>query len=278
MSLLSRMRALRRRASRHAPDAMAPPAPDAASGAERTSSARAEQVEDELAEFARLAPMNLLASTLAHELGQPLAAVANYVSGAHRLITEGDAPKMHLIEEALTAAAAANQRSSDIVRSMRSMISSGGVNRQAENLVNVIQRASLLAMADNEDADIDYRIDVDPDVDTVYVDRVQLEQILINLLRNARDAIAPMPVRRIALAASRAGSEVNISVSDSGPGVAPELVDKLFQVFKSTKREGLGIGLLICRTMVEANGGRIGYAPAPGGGAYFTVTLPEGPV
>jgi two-component system, LuxR family, sensor kinase FixL len=235
---------------------------------------RVQDLENELAQFARLAPMNLLASTLAHELGQPLAAVANYVSGAHRLIMEGDAPKLHLIEQALTAAAVANQRSSDIVRSMRSMIADGCVHRQPESVVSLIERASLLAMADVDDHAIDFRVEIDRDVDTIYVDRIQVEQVFINLLRNAVDAIAPMPVRKITLAARLTGAEVNINLSDSGPGVAPEIQDKLFYAFNSTKRDGLGVGLSICRTMVEANGGRISYGPAPGGGACFTVCLP----
>ncbi len=265
---------MRRRALGQRSDQVAGKASDTSDKLNELTEERVQVLENELAEFTRLAPMTLLASTLAHELGQPLAAVANYVSGAHRLIKEGSAPKMHLVEEALSAAAAANQRSSDIVRSMRSIISGGSANRQPENLVSLVERVSLLAMAQTDDFGVDYRIDIDRGVETVFVDRVQLEQILINLLRNAIDAVAAQPVRRITLAARQVGPDVHISVSDSGPGVAPEIEGKLFRAMRSTKTDGLGVGLSICRTMAEANGGAIRYAPAPGGGACFTVTLP----
>lgn len=268
MTLIGRMRSLRRRALGQKSDQGAGHKPN------DLNEDRVQLLENELAEFTRLAPMNLLASTLAHELGQPLAAVANYVSGAHRLIKEGSTPPMHLIEEALSAAAAANQRSSDIVRSMRSIISGGSASRQPENLASLVERVSLLAMAETDDFGVDYQVEIDRNVETVYVDRVQLEQILINLLRNAIDAVAQQPVRRISLAARRVGPQVDISVSDSGPGVAPDIEDRLFRAMKSTKSDGLGVGLSICRTMAEANGGTIKYAPMPEGGACFTVSLP----
>jgi PAS domain S-box-containing protein len=235
---------------------------------------RVQRLEFELAHFARVAAMNSLASTLAHELSQPLAAVANYVSGAQRLIRSGSTANLLQISEALTSAAAATQRSGEIVRGMRSMVAKGGVDRQPENVARLIERAGLLAMADAKANGIDYRIEIDPDVDTAWVDRIQLEQVFINLLRNAVEAVATMPVRTIALKACLAGSEVHISVSDSGPGVAPEIIGNLFGAFNSTKPDGLGVGLSICRTIVEANGGRILYAANPANGACFTVCVP----
>jgi PAS domain S-box-containing protein len=235
---------------------------------------RVQRLEFELAHFARVAAMNSLASTLAHELSQPLAAVANYVSGAQRLIGSADTSKLQQVSEALMAAAAATQRSGEIVRGMRSMVAKGGVNRQPENVARLIERAGLLAMADAKAKAIDYRIEIDPDVDTVWVDRIQLEQVFINLLRNAVEAVATMPVRTVTLQARLEGTEVHISVSDSGPGVAPEIAENLFGAFNSTKPDGLGVGLSICRTIIEANGGRIHYAKNPSNGACFTVCIP----
>ncbi len=235
---------------------------------------RVRRLEFELAHLARLAAMNSLASTLAHELSQPLAAVANYVSGAQRLLRRGGEAKLPLVGEALRSAAAATQRSGEIVRGMRSMVAKGGVNRRSERVAHLIERAGLLAMADAKALGIDYRIDIDPDVDTAYVDRVQLEQVFINLLRNAVEAVSNAPVRKIALTARTSGAEVHISVSDSGPGVAPEVLENLFGAFNSTKPDGLGVGLSICRTIVEANGGRVLYAQAPESGARFTVCVP----
>lgn len=235
---------------------------------------RVQRLELELAHFARVAAMNSLASTLAHELSQPLAAVANYVSGAQRLMRSGGASKLHQVSDALISAAAATQRSGEIVRGMRSMVAKGGVNRQPENVARLIERAGLLAMADAKAKDIDYRVEIDPEVDTAWVDRIQLEQVFINLLRNAVEAVANMPVRKITLKACLEGTEVHISVSDTGPGVAPEIIDNLFGAFNSTKPDGLGVGLSICRTIIEANGGRIHYAKNPENGACFTVCVP----
>ncbi len=235
---------------------------------------RVQRLELELAHFARVAAMNSLASTLAHELSQPLAAVANYVSGAQRLLRSGGDARIDQVVEALRSAAAATQRSGEIVRGMRSMVAKGGVNRRSEHVVRLIERAGLLAMADAKAHGIDYSIDIEPDVDTVYVDRVQLEQVFINLLRNAVEAVSNAAVRRIALRAQKNDTEVHISISDTGPGVAPEVLDNLFGAFNSTKPDGLGVGLSICRTIVEANGGRVLYAQTPENGACFTVCVP----
>ena len=235
---------------------------------------RVQRLELELAHFARVAAMNSLASTLAHELSQPLAAVANYVSGAQRLIRSGGTSKLQRLSEALTSAAAATERSGEIVRGMRSMVAKGGVDRHPENVARLIERAGLLALTDAKANGIDYRIEIDPDVDTAWVDRIQLEQVFINLLRNAAEAVATMPVRTITLRACLEGPEVHVSVSDSGPGVAPEIIGNLFVAFNSTKPDGLGVGLSICRTIVEANGGRILYAANPANGACFTVCVP----
>ena len=238
------------------------------------SEQRVQRLELELAHFARVAAMNSLASTLAHELSQPLAAVANYVSGAQQLIRSASTSNLQRVSDALLSAAAATQRSSDIVHGMRSMVAKGGGNRQAENVARLIERAGLLAMADAKAKDIDYRIEIEPDVDTAWVDRIQLEQVFINLLRNAVEAVADMPVREITLKARLEGPEVHISVSDSGPGVAPEIIENLFGAFNSTKADGLGVGLSICRTIVEANGGQIVYDSNAAHGACFTVCVP----
>ena len=154
------------------------------------------------------------------------------------------------------------------------MVAKGSGNRQPENVARLIERSSLLAMADAKAKDIDYRVEIDPDVDTAWVDRIQLEQVFINLLRNAVEAVANMPVREIILKARLEGLEVHISVSDSGPGVAPEIIENLFGAFNSTKVDGLGVGLSICRTIVEANGGQIVYERNPANGACFTVCVP----
>jgi len=238
------------------------------------SEQRVQRLELELAHFARVAAMNSQASTRAPELSQPLAAVANYVSGAQQLIRSASTSNLQRVSDALLSAAAATQRSSEIVHGMRSMVAKGGGNRRAENVARLIERAGLLAMADAKAKDIDYRIEIEPDVDTAWVDRIQLEQVFINLLRNAVEAVADMPVREITLKARLEGPEVHISVSDSGPGVAPEIIENLFGAFNSTKADGLGVGLSICRTIVEANGGQIVYDSNAAHGACFTVCVP----
>jgi two-component system, LuxR family, sensor kinase FixL len=235
--------------------------------------AEAEQrrLEAELAHVSRLSEMGAMASTLAHELNQPLTAVTNYLRGARRLLTEaGGGPALEAIGHAEEGA----QRAGRIVRRLRDLVEKGHVERRRESLPELIEEASVIGFVDEAARGVSHRFAFDPAARWVEADRVQVQQVLINLIRNAVDAMEGER-REVTIATTPRGDLVEVSVADTGPGIAPELGEALFSPFAGTKEEGMGIGLSISRTIVEAHGGRIWAEPAPGGGALFRFTLPK---
>jgi two-component system sensor kinase FixL len=219
--------------------------------------------------------MATMASTLAHDLNQPLTTIVNYVSGVERLLAADDvADKLPMAIDALAKAKESGLLGGEIIRRMREMLAKGVTTRRPENLASLIEDACKLSIDSPLTAGIDLRIDLDPDVRTIEVDRIQIQQVLIALLRNAVEATESAADRVIVITARRVASNIEISVADTGTGVAPGVLSRLFESFNTTKSAAAGVGLSISRTIVEAHFGRISYAPTPAGGACFTVTLP----
>jgi two-component system sensor kinase FixL len=233
------------------------------------------RMEAELIHVSRLSAMGTMASTLAHELNQPLTAAANFISGARRLATNVPDQPADLLE-ALQAAEGSARRAGEIVRRLRDLVSRGTVATAVEHLPRLIEEAGVLAFLDGESLGIAHRVSLDPAAKWVQVDRVQIQQVLINLIRNSVDAMAQSERREI-LISTRAvpGELVEIQVADTGTGIAAGHLDRLFSQFMTTKRNGMGIGLPISRTIVEAHGGTIWGENRPGGGAVFSFTLPR---
>jgi len=234
---------------------------------------RFQHVQSELAHVSRLSSMGEVASALAHELNQPLSATANYIQGSLRLLAQDPVDKP-VIADALKIASEQMFRAGDIIRRLRDFVAKGETERRLENLPQLLEEAGALAMVGAKDRGVRLRFDIAPGVDLVLVDKVQIQQVVLNLMRNAVEAMAGSSRRELVVAAAGAENHmVMVSVIDSGVGIGPEIADQLFQPFVTTKQEGMGVGLSISRTIIEAHGGRIWVEPAPGGGTAFHFTV-----
>lgn len=235
--------------------------------------ARLQELQDDLLHVSRLRAMGQMAAALAHELNQPLTATSNYVRAAMRLL-ETDAPDLARIRQALTLAADQTARSGEIIRRLRSFVARGEVMRQPQLVHKLIEEASALALVGAKERGIDVRLDVPGDLPVVLADRVQVQQVLLNLIRNAIEAMEDGSLRVLTISATRWESMVALSVADTGSGIPAAIEAQLFQPFVTTKQEGMGIGLSVCRTIVEAHGGRLWVEPNPAGGSIFRFTIP----
>ena len=232
------------------------------------------RMQNELIHVSRLSAMGAMASTLAHELNQPLAAISNFLSGARRLAGKEKGAHPELVG-ALEAAASGAQRAGEIVRRLRELVSRGATSMQSEPLPKLIEEASVLGFVDAGLLGIRHRLELDPSALWVLADRVQIQQVLINLIRNAIEAMEHSREREILISTRAEADWIEVSVADTGPGIAPEHLDTLFSQFMTTKTGGMGIGLPISRTIVELHGGQIWAENRPEGGALFHFTLPK---
>jgi two-component system sensor kinase FixL len=239
---------------------------------------RLQDLQSELAHVGRVSEMGTLASSLAHELNQPLTAVANYCQSARDLLDQDpDAETLEMIKEALDEAAQQAIRAGQIVRRLRDFMSTGETERRIESLQRLINEANALALVGSREYGIDVQLELDPAADTVLVDRIQIQQVLVNLIRNAIDAMMDTQVRSLTLRTESAGQGlVEVTIEDTGSGISDAIAAQLFQPFVTSKQNGMGIGLSICRTIIEAHGGRIWFDPAANGGTAFHFTVPSG--
>ena len=231
---------------------------------------RLAELQAELVHVSRVSDLGQMLSALAHEVTQPLTAISNYVSGIRRLLTPDTPP---LIGQAIDRIAEQGERARGIVQSLRSMVKKESRGLQPENLHTMIHEIGTLALA-GSDRSVDLKVDVEPEAAHVHVDKVMIQQVLLNLMRNAVEAMDGSPVRRLEVAASRRGERVEVLVADSGPGLPLSVQSRLFQPFVTTKSEGLGIGLSICRAIVESHGGELAAESSDDAGTTFRFTIP----
>ena len=237
--------------------------------------ARLQELQSELVHVSRLTAMGEMASALAHELNQPLSAIANYLRGSRRLLEKGDPADVPRLAEALDKAGAQAIRAGDVIRRLRDFIGRGESERRIESISKLIEEASALALVGVKELGVRVTMQFDPHADLVLADRVQIQQVVINLLRNAVDAMRGAQVAELRVRAAAQGDGFTvISVSDTGSGMTEEVKRRLFEPFMTTKKDGMGVGLSICRTIVEAHGGSIWAANNQGPGATFAFTLP----
>jgi two-component system sensor kinase FixL len=241
----------------------------------REAEARLQDLQSELAHMSRLTAMGEMATALAHELNQPLAAITNYLRGSQRLLEKGDPAETPRLADALAKAGDQALRAGEVVRRLRGFVGRGETERRLEKVSDLVEAASALALVGVEASGVCVRLELDPRADLVLADRVQIQQVLVNLLRNAVEAMrgAAAAELRVRTAAGAEGF-VAISVTDTGPGVSDAIQDRLFEPFMTTKKDGMGVGLSICRTIVEAHGGTIWARNDEGAGATFAFTLP----
>lgn len=234
---------------------------------------RLQELQAELIHISRLTAMGEMASTLAHELNQPLSAISNYLKGARRIL-DGPVETSTLVAEALDKASEQSLRAGQIISRLRNFVARGEAERKVESLSKLLEEASALALVGAKDQGVKVRFDLDTEHDLIFADKVQIQQVVLNLIRNAIEAMAESQTRQMVISSVADGNRmVKISVSDTGSGLSPDILPQLFQPFVTTKMHGMGVGLSISKTIIETHGGRLWAEPNPGGGTVFHLTL-----
>jgi len=236
---------------------------------------RLQELQSELAYMSRLTAMGEMGSTLAHEINQPLTAIASYLKGCGLILDRMQGDEVEALRHAVDEAAEEALRAGEVIRQLREFVARGESEHRIEDLQRLIEEASALGLVGAKEKGIQVDFDLPTGSPQVIVNRIQIQQVLINLLRNAAEAMQGIEQRVLTLRAQivQEGTMVQVSVTDTGSGIAPEVLSKLFTPFTTTKKSGMGVGLSICRTIVESHGGKIWAESAPGGGTAFHFTL-----
>ncbi len=242
---------------------------------QQMTESRLKELQSEVTHMSRFTALGEMASTLAHEINQPLTAINNYLKGCQRLLERIEGESAIVLRDAVGKAADQALRAGHIIRRLREFVARGESDRRIESLPKLIEDASTLALIGAKENGVGVTFRLDPEAEHVLADRIQIQQVLVNLIRNAIEIMIESPSRReLEIATvSNADETVEVSVSDTGTGLAPEVAEQLFQPFVTTKSKGMGLGLSICRTIVEAHGGKIWVDAKPGGGCVFRFTL-----
>ncbi|WP_207461842.1 PAS domain-containing sensor histidine kinase [Azospirillum sp. SYSU D00513] len=248
---------------------------------------RMQELQSELLHVSRVSAMGQMSATLAHELNQPLTAVINYVKATGRLLErlggqtaggqEGgpDGAVVAKVRETMDKAASQAARAGQIIRRLRNFVEKGHPERRPESLNKVVEEASALALVGAKESNVRVRMNLLPDDPSVLIDKIQVQQVLLNLVRNAVEAMAACDRRELTIATAQdpdTAGLLRVTVSDTGPGLAPEVAAQLFQPFVTTKQKGMGLGLSICRSIIDAHGGSLWQERTSDGTAFhFTV-------
>lgn len=236
---------------------------------------RLQELQSELLHVSRLSEMGQMGSTLAHEVNQPLTAATNYIAAARLMLTSGNAPIERTVA-VIDNVAAQIARAAQIISRLREFVKKGEAQQRAEDVTKVIEEASALAQIGAKERGVKVQLRCAPDLPTVLIDKVQIQQVIVNLMRNAIEAMETSERRELTIASEPDGpSRVTISIVDTGPGIASEVADRLFQPFVTTKAQGLGVGLSICRSIIEGHGGELAVEANPEGGTIFRFSLPR---
>jgi two-component system sensor kinase FixL len=235
---------------------------------------RLERVQQELMHVGRLSEMGQMGSTLAHELNQPLTAINNYLRAGTRMLEAMGVARSERVYEVMDKAGAQARRAGEIIRGLRQFVEKHETERRDEDIDKIVEEASALALLGARTGGVVVRIELSHERPTAFVDRIQIQQVVVNLVRNAVEAMGQSLEKRLTIATQRAGDGVTVSVTDSGPGIRSDIAERLFTPYVTTKEKGMGIGLSICRQIIDAHGGRIGVESMPTGGTRFFFTLP----
>lgn len=231
--------------------------------------------QERLEQTSRLITMGEMASSLAHELNQPLSAIANYCMGSVNRLRSGGCREEDLLA-AMEKASAQAERAGKIIRRTREFVKKSAPVRAPVALAEIVEEAIGFADIEARKAVVTLRVDVPAELPPVFADRIMIEQVVLNLVKNGIEAMQHTPPGRrvLHIAARPAGGMVEVAVADRGCGLSEAQVERLFTPFFTTKPEGMGMGLNICRSIVEYHDGRLWVEPDPGGGSVFRFTLP----
>lgn len=235
---------------------------------------RLRELQDELLQISRVSGMGQMASSLAHELNQPLTAVSSLMQASRRMLERGDQTALERARDALERAAQQALRAGEIIKRLREFAARGDTEKIVTPVDVILSEAIALARISNKFGSTKVEVYLQ-DTPAVVVDKIQIQQVVLNLLRNGLEAMDGMDNPALTVSATRADDMVEISVADVGPGLSPEVKERLFRPFVTTKQHGMGVGLAICRTIVEAHGGHLYAEENPGGGTIFRFTLPS---
>lgn len=255
-----------------------------ASGEDITDSRRAAEdaliAQQRITQVSRLATMGEMAAGIAHELNQPLAAIANYANAAMRLAATQGIDKIDPdgdVALALEQISQQAQRAGEIIRRLRALVQNRETRHESANVNELVNEVIGFTQSDARLHEIRIVRELDPSLPIAQLDKIQIQRVVLNLLRNSIEALAERPVaeREIRVATAHDGHEtLRIEVSDSGPGVPTELIDRIFDPFYTTKATGTGLGLAISRSIAEAHRGKLSYRKRTTGGACFVLEVP----
>lgn len=247
----------------------------AAEATRREAEARATELRDELAHASRVTMLGELAATLAHEINQPLAAILSNAQATRRWL-KSDQPDLGEIRDIVDDIIADDKRAGEIIHRMRALLKKGDATRARFDVSRSIKNVAALLHGELIAANVTLRVEVPETNLVVEGDEVAAQQVLLNLMLNGIQSIqdSGAAIRTLRVQAARFDGMARVLVHDTGPGVAEELRERLFEPFFTTRRRGLGVGLAICRRIAEAHGGTLDLGPSPAGGATFVLALP----
>jgi two-component system, LuxR family, sensor kinase FixL len=228
------------------------------------------ELQAELVHVSRITELGQMVSALAHEVTQPLTAMASYLSGIRRLLAAGN---QDAALQAMAKVVEQGDRARHIIQRIRDHVSKRETERQLEDLATIIEEAGDLALI-GIDQELKLEIRVNREAAEALIDKIQIQQVLLNLIRNAAEAMAGLERREILIATARAGDMIEISVADTGSGLPDAVRARLFEPFVTTKPNGMGVGLSVCRTIIEAHGGTLQAESGVDGGMVFRLTVP----
>lgn len=231
-----------------------------------------QELQSELLHVARLTDMGQLSSAMAHELNQPLTSILNYANAAHDIAAQR---KDGTLEKVTQRIIEQTSRAGAIIRRLRAFVEKRETNQTLEDLPKVIEEAIALAQLEIAERGVRLHLDAEWKLPQVSIDRVQIQQVLINLLRNAVEAMQGSERRELSISVRREGDELlRVALKDTGSGIPKSVMERLFQPFVTTKEKGMGLGLTICRQIIEAHRGQLWPEANPDGGTVFNIRLP----
>ena len=246
--------------------------------ARRDATRQLQESQAELVHMSRFNEMGQMTSSLAHELNQPLAAIMNYLSAAGRTLSRMEAPEAARVRDLVQKASDQSARAGQIIRHLRDFVEKRDHNRSEEDINRLVEEAVDFALLGSDDLDVKVDIEFEDGLPPVFADRIQIQQVILNLARNAVEAMQECSLRRLSVTTSRHDEDfIRTSIADTGPGLAPEVAENLFKPFITTKEKGMGIGLSICWSIVDAHGGELWAEKNESGGTSFHFRLPAKP-